>query len=55
MQVIERVGALWAQLWTDAAPEQRHLTTQFIRNSFYFTAAVIVISKFGDRFAVCSH
>ncbi len=42
------VRAVWARLWTDAQPEQRKLTTQLARNSFYFTAACILIRQFGE-------
>jgi len=44
--------ALLAKLWTDAAPEQRKLTTQLARNSLYFATAVILISKFGEQIAI---
>lgn len=42
------VRAVWARLWADAPPEQRKLTTQLARNSFYFTAVAIIIRQFGD-------
>ena len=40
--------AVWARLWTDAPAEQSKLTTQLARNSFYFTAACIIIRQFGE-------
>lgn len=39
-------------LWTEAAPEQRHLTTQLARNSFYFATAIIIIKQFGEQIAI---
>jgi len=44
--------ALYSKFWGDALPEQRKLTVQLIRNSFYFTAAVIVIKQFGEQLAI---
>ena len=41
-----------AELWTEAVPEQQHLSIQLARNSFYFTAALIVIRLFGDQLAI---
>lgn len=35
--------------WTEAPPEQQKLTVQLARNSFYFTAACILIRFFGDQ------
>jgi hypothetical protein len=35
-----------------AVPEQQRLTVQLARNSFYFTAAAILIRLFGDQLAV---
>ena len=41
-----------ATMWTDAAPEQQRLTVQLARNSFYFTAACILIRFFGDQLSL---
>ena len=41
-----------ATMWTDAAPEQQRLTVQLARNSFYFTAACILLRFFGDQLSL---
>jgi hypothetical protein len=43
---------LISKLWTDAPAEQRKLTTQLARNSFYFAAAVFIIKQFGEQIAI---
>lgn len=52
MDPIATLKSLYASMWEDAQPEQRKLTTQLVRNSFYFTAAAVVIRAFGDQLAV---
>jgi len=46
------VRAIYAKLWGEAAPEQRRLTIQLARNSFYFTAAIYIIRNFGEQIAI---
>ena len=46
------VRAVYAKLWGEAAPEQKRLTIQLARNTFYFSAAIYLISKFGEQIAI---
>ena len=41
-----------AALWDEAPAEQRKLTLQLGRNSFYFATAVFFIKQFGEQVAV---
>ena len=41
-----------AALWTEAVPEQQRLTIQLARNTFYFSAAAILIRFFGEQLAI---
>ena len=40
------------ELWTRAVDEQKRLTTQLARNSFYFTISYMLIRFFGDQLAL---
>jgi hypothetical protein len=44
--------ALLPAAQSQAVPEQQRLTVQLARNSFYFTAAALVIRAFGDQLAI---
>jgi hypothetical protein len=48
----EKIQAVYANMWSEAGPEQRKLSIQLARNSVYFTAAVMFIRFFGDQLAV---
>ena len=41
-----------AELWTEAVPEQQHLTIQLARNSFYFGLSCVMIGLFGEQLAI---
>jgi len=43
---------IYAKLWGEATPEQRRITVQLGRNSFYFTAAIYLIRNFGEAIAI---
>jgi hypothetical protein len=44
--------SIYANMWSEAAPEQRKLSVNLARNSLYFTVAVAFIRFFGDQLAV---
>lgn len=46
------LDAVKRAMWTETSPEQRRLTTQLARNTFYFGLAIFVIRKYGDRLAI---
>lgn len=52
MAVPALIHALISKIWVDAPPEQRKLTTQLARNSFYFATAVFIIKQFGEQIAI---
>jgi hypothetical protein len=50
--MISYARAVYAKLWGEATPEQRRISVQLARNSFYFTTAIYVIRNYGEAIAI---